>query len=168
MTREEQDKLWAELSEESQKKIIDHYYGDTAGIGFQYEDRKECYKRLFGEHNLNPILTYDDVVKELGITDFKEFDKKLEAIGKLMVVTKFLNRDEEGIDWGPNEKDWDYKDENFYTLGINPTDKEICVIPVNKMRLATEIVFFRTQEIAEKAIQILGKDVIITAFTTKY
>lgn len=177
MTKQEQDKLWAELSEESKERIRCNY--NTLQIGLSsglLEDENfaeqvgrikelEC---MFGEHNLKPALTYEDVAKELGTGDFKEFNNKLEAIGKLMVVAKFLNKNEDGSDWVLNwKKITEYEDE-IAGIGMDRIYNEVRVFPVNPDRISTEPVYFRTEELAQQAVQILGKDVVMAALTTKY
>ena len=192
MTRDEQDKLWAELSEESRKRVVNHYYGDTAGIGSQFEDRKKCFERIFGKHNLKPMLTYEDVANELfenktgyvfDVHDcIKEFNfgncglplplncttkrqaEKLQAINMLLNVAKYLNGD-----WVP---DWENFEEDKFCFLIDYENKDededaeinfICSEYEN-----ASPVYFRTKELAKQAIQILGEETIRTAFTTDY
>lgn len=198
MTREEQDKRWAELSEESKQARIKAYNEllelNSDSELWKYNFALHDLEELYGKHNLQSSLSYEDVARALynistgtfGIPerDFnkksdvkpwnyfgvysKEAQQKVIAIIKLLNVAKFLNKNEDGSDWVLNIEDWDDKNEDFYTLGIDPADNEVYVIPVNKFRFATEIVYFRTKELAEQAIQILGEDCIRTALTTDY
>lgn len=209
MRTEEQDKLWALLSEESKYHYQTEYNnrledakrnpeggGDLTVLTSQYI--AEDLEKIFGKHNLQ-FLTYEDIANELftkkayccdfngkviyiGCISSKHFDKliepnnctsqkqveKLLAINKLLNVAKFLNKNEDGSDWVPTIEDWDDLNSDFFTFGIDPADNEVHVITVNKMRLATEIVYFRTKELAQQAVQILGEDVVITALTTEY
>ena len=165
MTREEQDKNWANLSQEGKTEIRDKYAEFSAKNNPESKGYCQGLANVFGEHNLKPALTYEDVARELGTGDFKEFNNKLEAIGKLMAVAKFLNKNEDGSDWKP---DFDDEFNEFYTLGIDPTDNSVNVIQVNIQRVSTEIVYFRTPKIAQQVIQILGEDVVRTALTTVY
>lgn len=161
MNKEQQDKIWNELSEESKEKVLARYneakyYNDTKDI--------DCYEDLFGEHNLNlKPLTYYDIEKEvcdIKGANYQKWVNKESAINKLLVVAKYLNED-----WKP---DWSDEGNEFYTLGIDPDDNSIKVIQVNTWRVSTEIVYFRTEELAKQAIQILGEETIRLALTTDY
>ena len=172
MARYEQNIRWGDLSKEEQKsarRIYKHLTRllDTAKSNTQTEHNIMAFalEHTFGSHNLKPKLTYEDVVKELGTGTFKEFNKKLEAIGKLMAVAKYLNKNKDGSDWVPDwEKVHDDK-ERIYGIGIDPSDNnEVRVFRVNPERLTTEVVYFRTEALAKQAIEILGEDVIRTAF----
>ena len=156
---------------------------------------QDRYISLFGKENLQPKpLSYEDVVRELfknGAWQFGDgymneeygyFDEsanetynlnmtsrkqaeKLLAINKLLNVAAYLNKKEDGTRWKP-----DFSDVNneFYTLGIDPDDDSVRVIEVNMQRVPTEVVYFRTEELAKQAIQILGKDTVRLALTSDY
>lgn len=193
MTREEQDKLWADLSEESREAMRAKYSLFSSIDNPQNRGFCQGMANVFGKHNLQPSLTYEDVARELfegksvyyGIANgevqletnsynrLTDYDLctserqvlKNQAINQLLNVAKFLNKNEDGSDWKP-----DFSDENneFYTLGIDPDDNSVRIIEVNMQRVPTEFVYFRTEELALQAIQILGEDVIRTALTTDY
>ena len=58
MTKQEQDKLWDDLSEESKKRVAIEYKDSIDGSPF-----KRAIDYLFGSHNLNPkpqIKTWED------------------------------------------------------------------------------------------------------------
>lgn len=190
MTKQEQDKFWDLLSEESKSEYRAEYYNRLEdskrdpvcpeGGGdltvFRSQTIVEELENMFGKHNLQPSLTYEDVVRELFKNGAWQIDEeylnsdeiiiptfgfhctskkqvqKLEAINKLLNVAKFLNKNEDGSDWVPDFSD---KSNEFYTLGIEP------YVP-------TEIVYFRTEEIAQQTVKIIGEDVVRIALTTKY
>lgn len=189
MIREEQDKIWNELSEESRYHYRTEYKYRLEDSKREIEDPEEGggdltvltsqiiaddLEKIFGKHNLRPGLTYEDICKKLSkefttvsvsYSSGKLMATKMDAIHKLLMVAKFFNINEDGSDWIP---DFDDEDNEFYTLGIDPDDDSIKIIEVNINRTPTEIVYFRTKEIVEEAIQILGEDVIRTALTIKY
>lgn len=174
MTKQEQDKLWAELSYERKRVIRDtykQYSNETDGIS---QGIVMGYRHIFGEHNLKSMsLTYEDVVKELSAkgkvynslgetihcTSLKQ-SRKLLSINKLLNVAKLLNKHEDGSNWEP---DWTNVVSKFYIvidgseILIDDTE-DFCSAPV----------YFRTEEIARQAVQILGEDTIRIALTTDY
>lgn len=83
--------------------------------------------------------------------------KKLLAINMLLNVAKYLN---DG--WEPN---WDDEDEKKYIifLGLRKKINVTCTIVVNG-----HIVYFKTEELAEKAIEILGEETIKLALSTDW
>lgn len=174
---------WNNIPKEEKDWIIKEYNSD-AGEGHS------MLGKLFGTHNLQPKVTYEDVMKELfgknnqswwttnqGYISHGKLDsetkaflndnnctsqkqaEKLIAINELLNVAKFLNKNEDGSDWVP---DWE-GDEIFYGIGVNPDDQEVIVFQVSPERIQTEIVYFRTKEIAQQAAEILGENVILTA-----
>lgn len=86
----------------------------------------------------------------------------------LLTTAKFLNKNKDGSDWVPDWEGLEVFDETFYGIGIEPNDKKLIVFQVNLERIQTEIVYFRTDKLAQQAVQILGEDVIRTALTTDY
>lgn len=156
MTREEQDKLWAELSEESKESILSHYNGDTSGIGSQFDERKKIYERIFGSHNLKRKPTFEDILEWSQVQDLTSLHEKFEAIGDLMLVAKFLNKNEDGSDWVP---DWEDENEIKWCPCIYQNR-----VKSNYMRnINKSLVHFRTEEILNQAIDILGEETIRTA-----
>ena len=194
MTREEQDKLWAELSE-WQKHERCKTYKILKEIPNPEEELKKYHltsfelETLYGKHNLQPTLTYENVAKELFKdsalqADFYKseysFDtyplnctsekqaKKLFAINRLLNVAKFLNKNEDGTDWKP---DFNNENEDKWYLCISyqdDGDSEIIIDWTKYVNRAREIVYFRTEELAKQAVLILGEDVVRTALTTEY
>lgn len=84
---------------------------------------------------------------------------KLLAINKLMTVAKYLN---DG--WKPN---WEDGGERKYCIEINGlSESKIVITYYNHVNVS--LVFFKTEELAQKAIKILGEDTIRLALTTDY
>lgn len=186
MTREEQDKNWAELSEESKYHYQIEYKNRLEDSKREIEDPEGGFdltvttsqniaddlEKVFGKHNLSPSLTYEDVERELFATrieiDYRfatisymgiKWDNKIQAIGKLLVVAKYLNRNEDGSDWVPN---WEDMNEGIWYLCIYKNKVE--AHHTHTSLLNWSIVYFRTEELAKQAILILGEDVVRTAF----
>lgn len=86
----------------------------------------------------------------------KKQAEKLLAINKLMNVAKYLN---EG--WTP---DWNMNTQNKYYFYL--TNAAIYVSIVTTMNIG--ITCFKTRELAEKAIEILGEETIKLALSTDY
>ena len=160
MNKEQQDKLWNELSEESKEIVINNYRNT-------YSSNVYAIEQLFGSHNLNPKpLTYEDInaklyehksniIQFMNTTSIKH-EKKINAINKLLEVAKYLNKD-----WKP-----DWKDDNQVKWFIELIGDGIDIdyaIDYN-----SRIVYFPTSELAEQAIQILGEEIIRLALTTDY
>lgn len=192
MTREEQDKNWNELSIVVQGCVIERYKSyDTSDPVLKAF--KASLEYTYGSHNLQSTLTYEDVALELFMEkrvyyfNWDEYDilesaihcksedwykaplnctserqgQKLKAINKLLNVAKFLNKNEDGSDWVP---DWSVgKEKKFYFREFNG-----CINIESTFNIHTSIVYFRTRELAEKAIQILGEETIQLALTTDY
>lgn len=186
MTREEQDKLWNELSEE-QKQIYKEKYKIYSAEPFtdDFGGRLDVMEDLLGRHNLQPKLTYEDIVNHLFEDGYCYYDymygrieensctptmpmactsqnqvRKLCAINQLLNIAKFLNKNEDGTDWVPDYEGIEDFDETFYGIGIDPDDKEVIVFQVNPERLQTEMVYFRTEALGKQAIEILGEETI--------
>lgn len=189
MTREEQNKNWALLSEESKSHYRAEYKNRLEDSKREIEDPEgggdltvltsqyiaDDLEKIFGKHNLQPTLTYEDVARELygsGINEKGHFttipcigmkwDNKLQAIGRLLVVAKYLNKNVDGSDWMP---DWENEDEPKWYLCIKQDNK---INPYYMRNINWSTVYFRTKELAEQAAQILGEDVVRTALTTEY
>lgn len=84
--------------------------------------------------------------------------KKLLAINQLMNVAKYLNGD-----WKP---DWNDDNEKKYTISLDRNNKKINItwnVLVNKCP-----VYFKTEELAQKAIDILGEETIKLALSTDW
>lgn len=129
-------------------------------------------------------LTYDDIAKELFndkytysfcsngeiINTYRYFAyvdnctsekqaKKLLAINQLMNVAKYLNKD-----WEPNWKnDKEYK----YWIGVKECyNKELYI--EHSSSYAFGIVYFKSAELTQQAIDILGEETIRLALCTDY
>lgn len=75
-----------------------------------------------------------------------------------MNVAKYLNKD-----WQPN---WDNYEESKYYLRWNPANNEL---EVNKALIVySDIVYFKSEELAQQAIDILGKETIKLALCTDW
>lgn len=117
-------------------------------------------------------LTYEDIVIKLkpiinvaslstGLkfyaTSSKMFDK-IHAIDKLMIVAKYLNGD-----WQP---DWSDNAEAKWFVYSSNEGKEI---KVDCFRTTQHpFIYFKSKNLAEKAIEILGEETIKLAFCTDY
>ena len=182
-TQEEKEKLRKEYSYLLKAKDCD-------------EERRDCHigalvnmDDLFGKENLQPHpLTYEDVARELFkdkktwyinehssiqgtlhlgdsyryktnlMTSRKQAEKIL-AINKLLNVAKFLNKD-----WKP---DWS-NDEDKWSLCVDPDTNKVKILKVYHSEVNRYIVYFRTEELAQQAIQILGEDTVRLALDSSY
>ena len=171
MTQKEQDKLWHDLSEENRTHYREQYAEQQT---MSESGVPKLLEELFGKHNLQPSLTFGDVTRELfgtGIDEKTQFAtvpcmgrkwvNKIHAIGSLLVVAKFLNKYKDGSDWVPDWKDT--FEEKYYPVidddGLQSGTTE---------QMNHSIVYFRKDELFDKAVQILGEEVIRTALTTDY
>lgn len=89
-------------------------------------------------------------------TSKKQAEKFL-AINKLMNVAKYLNSD-----WQPN---WNDRDEDKHYLLINNNGN---VMVYHDITYNSGIVYFKSQKLAEQAIEILGEDTIKLVLCTDY
>lgn len=174
---------WDKFTQEEKEEILKDYRDLLSDNGywsdeFTPEERSGVIQQmewLFGKENLLPkALKYEDVARELFGTgmDTKchfatvpcmglKWDNKLQAIGRLLVVAQFLNGD-----WKPDWKNMT-PDDKVWSLGID--ENKIRTYYVQKYDGArAEIVYFRTEELAKQAIQILGEDTVRLALTTDF
>lgn len=176
MSREQQDRLWKELSKRRQfayknayntfikldnKDSIDNY---TYGL---MEGNANALRDIFGEHNLEILPTYKEIEKEIGTIEGYEYSKigqKERAIHKLLLTAQFLNKNRDGTPWKPKYSEHEQK----WSLGIKPDDSTIIIFEVDSYEINNYIVYFRTEEDVRRAIKILGEDIIRTALTTDY
>lgn len=144
--------------------------------GYEIDKENSTFERI----KFKPIkkaMTYDDVARELFkdknryITTFSclkggkdvtctssKQAEKLIAINKLMNVAKYLNGD-----WKPN---WEEADEKKYFIYICPRD---CYTSVKSATIhMSDIVYFKSEELAKQAIKILGEQTIKTALSTDW
>lgn len=88
----------------------------------------------------------------------REQTEKLIAINKLLNVAKYLNGE-----WLPN---WKEADEKKYFIYICPRD---CYTSVKSATVhMSDIVYFKSEELARQAIEILGEETIKTALSTDW
>lgn len=157
MTREQQDKLWNDLSAESKDYVLSKYNNLEPERCEADRDTKLDYEGLFGSHNLNPKpLTYEDVEEEMNYYFSDEMMAKEKAIHQLLLVAKYLNGD-----WKP---DWNYIQDKWY-LAVNKGKIKVDYLDDYHN---SHIVYFRTNELALQAIQILGEETIRLALSTDY
>lgn len=168
LTKQEQDKLWNDLSEEKQKSAREMYKQITRPLNPAKSNAQNeadimsfALETTFGSHNLKPILTFEDIAEEMSWNFTDAMENKERAIRQLLIVTKYLNED-----WKPDLSDEDAK---FYTLGIDNRDNSIKIIEVKPYYMfITEIVDFKEREFAEQAVQILGEETIRLALSCNY
>lgn len=175
-TQEEKEKVREirEILKESDKP----YILDSEGL--DHKAQLSLLDNLFSEETLSKPLTYEEVAKELFMgkdcyytdfggairkteADYKDYQsagfctsqkqaEKLLAINKLLNVAAYLNQG-----WNPKWElmlEW----EEVWVIGLE--EGEIQVSSVLKEDTHSDIVYFRTEGLANQAIQILGEDVI--------
>jgi len=123
----------------------------------------DIVEKLFYNNNYYYTDKYG-YVEETNTATFKKQLEKLFAINKLMNVAKYLN----GY-WKPNWEDSDYH--NWY-IGIScykdvTEDKGELEIRATYQHI-TSTVYFKSQAIAQQAIDILGEDTIRLALSTDW
>ena len=133
---------------------------------------QDRYISLFGRENLQPKpLTYEDVARELfggkkimtvecHFTSYKQAEKLL-AINKLMNVAAYLNKNEDGTPWKP---DWENLQEKKWYPSLSDSEIKISYV----MRDSSSPVYFRTEELALQAIQILGEETVRLALSSDF
>ena len=174
MTREEQDKNWDNLSQECKEEMMAKYAEFSAKGTPESKGYCQGLANVFGKHNLQSTLTYEDVARELfGENNEKQkgtfccpvFSEnhcdKISSINSLICVAKFLNKNEDGSDWAP---DWENADElKWYPIiRFNKIDADYAI------KSGCSFICFRTGELIRQAVQILGEDVVRMALTTEY
>lgn len=120
-----------------------YYMSDT---GFAHERR-----------DFDSIIPYDIRTIANNCTSSKQVEK-LCAIIKLMNVAKYLNGD-----WNPN---WENDSEKKYYIKCFSKDNEVLVDYV--FRYNYPVVYFRTKDLAQRAIDILGEETIKLALSTDW
>ena len=112
-----------------------------------------------GDGSINELadhnLSYDDIVSSNNCTSKKQAEKLL-AINKLMNVAKYLNGD-----WQPN---WDYQHEKKYYIYVENKQTKICYTDT----VQYNNIYFKSVELTQQAIEILGKETIRLALSTDY
>lgn len=121
----------------------------------------ECYTYCL-DYKSNIIerfrgVPYNDLPNGLNCASKKQASKVL-AINKLLNVAKYLNGE-----WKPNWKD---ADEKKYFIYICPRD---CYTSVKSATVhMSDIVYFKSEELARQTIEILGEETIKTALSTDW
>lgn len=136
-----------------------------------FKPKRESYedvcRKLFYKKKVYYPDEYGDVISsELDEIRYKDLNnctsenqsKKLLAINQLMNVAKYLNED-----WKP---DWNNDNERKFTIYINKNNTKICIDC--KYIYNQCIVYFKTEELAQKAINILGEEIIKLALSTDW
>lgn len=109
------------------------------------------------EDSLDSLIPYDTRTIANNCISRKQVEKLL-AIIKLMNVAKYLNED-----WSPN---WENDSEKKYYIKCFSKDNEVLVDYV--FRYNYPIVYFRTKDLAQRAIEILGEETIKIALSTDW
>lgn len=164
--------FWNSLSEERKKEIKDLYsYVKEEKDSIEKDNLLNIMHDLFKKDNLESKelkITFYDIANELfkeKIEDTYETPvfsdahaEKLSSINALICVTKYLNGD-----WKPN---WSNEDEKKWFIStIGQSDK---IDYYYDLRTRSSFVYFRTKELACKAVEILGKEIIIKALSSDY
>lgn len=127
-------------------------YGDISKALFEG-------KEIFYTDDIGRVSCYfcseEQCIDSNNCTSKKQAEKLL-AINKLMNVAKYLNKG-----WAP---DWNMDTQNKYYFYL--TNVAIYVSIITTMNVG--ITCFKTRELAEKAIEILGEDTIRLALSTDY
>lgn len=130
-------------------------YNDVAKELFY--NKSGFYITAKGEIHSSDLFSNSTYKDATNCTSQKQAEK-LFAINKLMNVAKYLNGD-----WQPN---WDKGNEPKYYIYYSNMYKTLntdCVVSVQ-----TNNIFFKSKELAEQAIEILGEETITLALCTDY
>lgn len=143
--------------------------------GYVIDEENSTFECIKFKHDKDH-LTYDDIAEKLfpkdgfyvnpcpknikchHLNNYASYKQnlRLSVISKLMNVAKYLNGD-----WKP---DWNNNTEDKWFLGIK--DNKIYTDSI--ITYNSGLVYFKTKELAQKAIKILGEDVIHLALSTDY
>lgn len=85
--------------------------------------------------------------------------EKLLAINKLMNVAKYLNNG-----WKPNWNDW--REDKWHIYISSENNEKIGI--ASKIRTQSDGAYFKSEEFAQKAIEILGEEAIKLVLCTDY
>lgn len=131
------------------------------------ESYEDVYKKLFYDREgfffdvrgqIKSSIFCDPYYKDLINCTSEKQAKKLLAINQLMNIAKYLNGD-----WKP---DWDNEKEFKYYILLNLSNNKINIY-MTCVSLKS-IVYFQTEELAKKAIDILGEETIKLALSTDW
>lgn len=134
--------------------------------GEEFELPESLINEIKERLNKNEKLNYTQIEAKVGVKFFntsliitsEKHSKKLEAINKLMNVAKYLNGD-----W-KHDMHFDVYADWKYTFEIVNHSK---LVIANHLYIKS-IVYFKTEELARQALEILGEDVIRTALSTDW
>lgn len=135
--------------------------------GYEIDKENSTFERIKFKKIKNTIR-YEDIEHKLAnacdsrsvisVVSSDKQSSKVIAINKLLNVAKYLNGT-----WSPN---WEEVDEKKYFIFICPID---CYIGVKSATVhAYDIAYFKSEELARQAIEILGKETIKTALSTDW
>lgn len=115
----------------------------------------DVYKKLFGseKEGVPPIAPYPYYHPGNAYCTSFQQKLKLEAINKLMNVSKYLN------------KDWK-KNTTGYNIYLDFGDNKIQI--GTHSTIIASVVYFKTRDLAQEAISILGEDTIKLALSTDW
>lgn len=121
-----------------------------------FRDKSGFYITARGRIIHNDSFDFFTFVDENNCTSQRQAEKLL-AINKLMNVAKYLNGD-----WQPNWKD---ESEYKYSYSIQIYDGELLIRPTGNIFME---IYFKSEELAKQAIEILGEETIKLALCTDY
>lgn len=123
--------------------------------------KRGCFQYFTDEAGIDIVFEPDAIYNHLlNFTSKKQGDKLL-SINMLLNVAQELNKDSDGNFWHP---DWKNEEEKKYTVFIRNGKIVISHTTVDNGNL----VYFRTEEIAKRAVQISGENVVMDALRTDY
>jgi hypothetical protein len=120
-----------------------------------FEAKKSYYTDSSGE--IRDMFCYDSFCDPNNTISKKQAEKIL-AINKLINVAKYLNKE-----WKP---DWKNLDDCKYYINIDETDNIMKISPIIFSKSMD--IYFKTKELAQQAINILGEETIRLALSTNY
>lgn len=125
-------------------------------------------RKLFSDNDIHYYIDSSALINTIVNGEFNYICKnnanskkqleKLLAINMLMNVAKYLN---DG--WQPN---WSKEEEGKYYIQIENVSKNLSIDCTGLFNIA--IVYFKSEELAEQAIEILGEETIKLALCTNY
>jgi hypothetical protein len=143
-----------EIKERLTPKVKKLTYEDVAKRLFK--DKKLYYNNFDGR--ISSVDNFEGEVDGPNNATSKKQIEKLLAINKMMNVGKYLNGD-----W---KIDWIGTSQLKYYLYLSIFHSNISIAGICNMNDA--LVYFRSRELAQQAIDILGEDVIKLALSTDY
>lgn len=137
------------------RKVIKNLtYNDIAEKLFRHN--KTYYNDMFG--NIKSTNGAEHNCMEANNCTSEKQVQKLLAINKLMNVAKYLNSD-----WKP---DWDNIEEDKFYIRYNQASHTLQVGAASI--LYSDIVYFKSEKLAQQAIEILGEETIKLALCTDW